>query len=371
MSENSDELEDVTDGIYKEIDEQLKDEENEGENHADSRPDRFDIAVYPADIQLQDYLTRWDRGEFKIPDFQRDYVWDQSKASKLIESFLLGLPVPAVFLYRGKTENLIVDGQQRIVSIASFLSGKFVLGESKDKKFFLKKVRTRWDKKTFEELDEETKFVLRSATMRATIIEQLKPSNDSSIYEIFERLNTGGVALNPMEVRMCVGSGIFTNLLRKLNKLENWKVLVGEKKVSQRYRDLELILRFFALQECHSEYRSPMKRFLDDYLEKQKNPCETWIKDKRELFEKAIAKALLIKDSSDILKRMKNLSILDSLLVALASNTTSDATSLKNSYEELFANEDYSEIVYGGKGTAGEAAVKGRIKIAKKILSNG
>lgn len=85
----------------------------------------YEIMNYPADITLGGYVDHWDRKELTVPDFQRMYVWDRIKASKLVESFLIGLPVPGTFLYkeRVKAGYLIIDGQQRITSVVSFIKG--------------------------------------------------------------------------------------------------------------------------------------------------------------------------------------------------------------------------------------------------------
>ncbi|HIH8983294.1 TPA: DUF262 domain-containing protein [Serratia marcescens] len=82
----------------------------------------YQISSYPADITLKGYLDKWDGKQLIIPEFQRNYVWDQVKASKLVESFLLGLPVPGVFLYKNKGSNKlsVIDGQQRIISAIRF-----------------------------------------------------------------------------------------------------------------------------------------------------------------------------------------------------------------------------------------------------------
>ncbi|WP_300304351.1 DUF262 domain-containing protein [Ferrovibrio sp.] len=94
----------------------------------------YEILNYPADTTLKGYLDQWQTHQLEVPPFQRKYVWDQVKASKLIESFLIGLPVPGVFLFkeRSKSGFLIIDGQQRITSVVAFQKGTF-----EEKKFRL------------------------------------------------------------------------------------------------------------------------------------------------------------------------------------------------------------------------------------------
>jgi hypothetical protein len=227
----------------------------------------YEIMNYPADITLGGYVDLWDRKELKIPDFQRAYVWDRVKASKLIESFLLGLPVPGTFLYkeRDKPGYLIIDGQQRIFSIVRFIKGVF-----DDNVFRLKNVDPRYAGKAFSDLSDDEQFRLKGLTLRATIIQQINPNDDTSIYHIFERLNTGGVNLNPMEVRQCVSYGPLVKALKELNEHPAWREILGMPKPDKRLRDVELALRCIAMAENGENYEKPMKGFLNQYMEKRR-----------------------------------------------------------------------------------------------------
>lgn len=222
---------------------------------------KYEIFSYPADTTIKGYLEQWNNEQLYIPEFQRAYVWDQPRASKLIESFLLGLPVPPVFLYKpaGSKTFWIIDGQQRILSLINFQKGLF--GEGK---FRLKGVDARWDGKSFEELEASDKFSLETAVLRAIVIQQTQPNDHSSIYHIFERLNTGGIRLNAMEVRQCVYISGFLNALAGLNLDPNWQLLLGVTKADKRLRDRELALRAIALSRSLDNYEKPMKRFLND-----------------------------------------------------------------------------------------------------------
>ena len=164
---------------------------------------KYQISYYPSDLTLQGYRDKWDSGQLDIPEFQRSFVWDQVRASKLIESFLLGLPVPGVFLYKQqKTNKLqIIDGQQRILSAIRFFEARF-----DERVFRLKNVHPTWEGKTYTDLSESDQYQLQDTVLRATIVQQLDPADSSSIYHIFERLNTGGLNLSPMEIRKCVYS---------------------------------------------------------------------------------------------------------------------------------------------------------------------
>lgn len=185
----------------------------------------FQISNYPADFTLRGYLEKLENESIYVPPFQREYVWDQVRASKLIESFLLGLPVPGVFLYKERKTNRlqIVDGQQRILTIHRFYKGTFG-----DRAFRLKNVHPRWDGKAYDDLEEAHRLQLDDAVLRAVVIQQLDPDDDSSIYHIFERLNSGGMRLNPMEIRKCVYFGKFVDTLSDLNNTPSWRLIIGQ-----------------------------------------------------------------------------------------------------------------------------------------------
>ncbi len=246
------------------------DETEETSEDEASNPIQYEIMNYPADTTLSGYCELWDRNQLEVPDFQRAFIWDQVKASKLVESFLLGLPVPGVFLFKshGSPSYLIIDGQQRIRSVISYIKGRI-----HDRVFKLKNVNPKWDGLSFDELPDDDQFKLKGAVLRSTIIQQINPDDGSSIYLIFERLNTGGVNLNPMEIRQCVSYGPFINALKEMNSSEAWKALLGRSKADSRLRDVELVLRCVSLAWYSDHYEKPMKGFLNTSAELQrKNP---------------------------------------------------------------------------------------------------
>ena len=226
----------------------------------------FDISSYPADYTVKVLVEKWRDGQLVIPDFQREYVWTLPQASRLVESFLLGLPVPQVFLYKERASQklLVVDGQQRLATLARFYDGKF----SGNRNFRLTGVHEKWQGKRYQDLDEEDRLRLDDAPLRSIVIQQLHPRDNSSIYLIFERLNTGGTQLNPMEIRKSVFHGEAYNLVDELNGNEDWRALLGSDDADKRLRDVELVLRVVALAADWSEYSKPMKAFLTKHMER-------------------------------------------------------------------------------------------------------
>ena len=227
---------------------------------------RYDITSYPSDYIVKVIYEQWQSGQLVIPGYQRHYVWNLKQASRLIESFLLGLPIPQVFLYRERSspKQIVVDGQQRLGTIARFYSGQF----SENRAFRLLGVNAIWEGRTYTELSEDDRTTLDTATLRSIVVRQIQPNDNTSVYQIFERLNTGGTQLNAMEIRRAIyHKGPANNLLERLNENPDWRTLFGMQQKDARFRDIELILRVLALAENWREYVKPMKKFLSAYME--------------------------------------------------------------------------------------------------------
>lgn len=329
----------------------------------------YQINYYPADLTLKGYLDKWKSGQLKIPPFQRSYVWDQVKASKLIESFLLGLPVPNVFLYKERETNKlqVIDGQQRILSAVRFFKNEF------DEKIFrLKNVNPKWNGKTYEQLDEADRFQLDDTVLRATVVQQLDPEDDSSMFHIFERLNTGGINLNPMEIRKCVYSGAHFVLLEELNTLDEWRKLIGQSKVDKRLRDTELLLRLLALSSSWSDYKKPMKHFLNGYLAASRKlkdgSKEDFINATRVNFT-MLCKYVLqhLGERPFHLRGRLNYAAMDSTLIASGIAMAKGITDLKSRYDALLKDSQY--IDWCTKDTSDEKILIGRVNKAVSILA--
>lgn len=209
----------------------------------------FNISSWGADLSFREIISMYDEDELVKPELQRKYVWDKVEASRFIESLLMGLPVPSIFLAQSGSQKLIVDGYQRIMTVYDYVNGIF----STDKKIFKlsnsEKINKRWRNKAFQELTSDEKRKIRSTTIHAIVFEQKKPeNNDTSLYQIFERINTSGRTLMAQEIRNCIYQGTLNTLLFELNKNEKWRILFGLEQEDDRMRDLEYILRFLAFK---------------------------------------------------------------------------------------------------------------------------
>ncbi|MGW8188859.1 DUF262 domain-containing protein [Sphingomonas hankookensis] len=332
------------------------------EEESDS-PIDYEIMNYPADLTLGGYVDLYDRKEISIPNFQRQYVWDRVRASKLVESFLLGLPVPGTFLYKERTKPgyLVIDGQQRIMSLIKFIQGSF-----EDKTFRLKNVQKKFEGKSFQDLTEEEKFRFKGLTLRATIIQQINPNDDTSIYHIFERLNTGGVNLNPMEVRQCISYGPLVDALKKMNEDTNWRNLIGMPKVDKRLRDVELVLRCIALAEDWESYEKPMKGFLNKYMERRRKAPESY-DELIDNFRRSVAFLYeALGERPFHLRGRLNYGALDSVMVCTLMDVA--PSDIKKRFEKLKANPAYnSAITYN---TSDESAIDTRLSTAIEFLAS-
>jgi uncharacterized protein with ParB-like and HNH nuclease domain len=278
------------------------------------------------------------------------------------------LPVPGVFLYKERSTKklLVIDGQQRIYSAIRFFKGQF-----DERTFRLKSVNSKWEGKTFDELETSDQYELKDAVLRATVVQQLDPADDSSIYKIFERLNTGGMNLNPMEIRKCVDYSEYYRLLEKLNGFDAWRRILGNKKLDKRLRDVELVLRLLALREGWKKYVKPMKRFLDKFMSgKRKLKADMLseaIGSTPSEFERVIDYVLsCLGDKPFHLRGRLNYAVMDSCVVMAYEAVAIGITDFAGRFQELVKNEEY--IRHATLNTSDEKALLARFEIAHQVL---
>lgn len=321
----------------------------------------YKIISYPSDPTLEVLIQKHERGEIIIPKFQRGWVWKPAQASRLIESFLLGLPIPAIFVYKESSEKqVVIDGQQRLRTIWGFFKEELPDGSP----FYLRGVSPQWEGKYYSTLSETDRIRLRDSTLREVIVEQIDPEDKTSIYHIFERLNTGGTGLTPQEVRNSSFHGPFNDFLFELNSNPDWRQVFGSEDPHMRMRDLELIIRFLALFEKADSYYGPMKQFLNDFMARHqwdtnKEPFES-------VFNNTINKVKSSLDSRPFnIRRGINVAVFDSVMVAFA-KSDNIPQNIKQRFEKLLVNPSYDEAITSG--TTGVLTVKSRIRLAQEIL---
>jgi hypothetical protein len=237
----------------------------EPEGLPDIQQDKRTIRTRSADPEIESLHGKWKRGKLVLqPGFQRQYVWDRKKASRLVESVLLSVPLPIIYLAEEPDlRESVIDGQQRLTSFFAFIDGRF---EASPFKLTGLDVYKELNGKTFADLSDELQDKIRYCEVRTVTI--LSDSDEELKFEIFERLNTGSVALNDMELRNCVYRGPYMEALRNLAADSEFTSVMGLKEPDRRMRDIELVLRFASFYHAtYLKYQSPMRRFFNEDME--------------------------------------------------------------------------------------------------------
>lgn len=372
----------------------------DGENSGDLAIKEYDIVSSPNDFNVLSYYSFIESGAIAIPGFQRHYVWDIRKASKLIESILMGLPIPQIFLYEdAKNRFLVIDGQQRLMTMYYFIKGRFPKRDARSKirSIFAQKgklepadlddtelfsmfkisanqdgIEGLYEGKTYATLgDLQPTFNLR--TIRNIMVKQVRPDDDrSSIFELFNRLNTCGVNLSQQEIRASLFYGPIMNCASKCNEDRNWRKILGGEP-DQRQKDVEIILRMLALANGHEGFKKPLTKFINDFCKLTKN--DTLLADSiAATFSKFAQTVSVIERDLYLEPKSKRVSvpILESLFVASSENAVRKKN--PNLYvpipttaaSRLRSHADF-ELFFTGKTTDVES-VRGRIKTAKGVM---
>lgn len=332
-------------------------------------PFQYAITSYGADYPVDGLVKRMSAGSIFIPSFQRGYVWTITQGSKFVESLLLGLPVPGIFLSKEEqTQRLmVIDGQQRLRTLEYFYEGIF---RPTGREFALQGVQPRFEGITYKSLADEDRRRLDDSILHATIVKQEQPSeDDSSIYYIFERLNTGGLLLHSQEIRAAIYHGPFNNLLGRLNEDPAWRSIYGP--ISPRMRDQELILRFLALYFRTDRYSRPMKAFLNSYMGANRALRLQDAEQIRAAFvPTANAVATALGERAFKPKRALNAAVFDAVMVGLTRRLQKERPverdAISDRYNALLANQLF--VGATERSTTDEETVRRRLDVATMIF---
>ena len=359
--------------LASQTDDDLDEEVIEAEKD-DSLPQAiYEISSFGADYDVEGLVRRLGKGDITIPDWQRNFVWTYANASRFIESLLLGLPVPGIFMGTDPEtkQQYVIDGQQRLRTLRGFYEGKF---PNSDRDFKLTGINSRFANLTYNDLESMDRRSLDNSIIHATIVRQDFPDDgDTSMYQIFERLNSGGRAVNPQEIRSAVYQGKLIDRIKKLNENAEWRSIMG--KPSPRLRDQEMILRFMAMLHDGDEYTSPMSEFLNIFTQTHRNPDCEWMHDTAELFKKTVKSFADAKGRKAFRRtggRTVNAAIFDSMSVGLASKIRDtgapDVALVSKVHDDLIADEEYFQAIE--QSTSGERSVRTRLTIAKVAFAD-
>jgi hypothetical protein len=338
-----DETSDVTTQLFHH--EELDTTEGTDEGELKVTYPREGVIIEKNDRSLSEFHRWYMQGRLIIePEWQRSYVWDKRRASKLIESFLVDIPVPVIYLAKNETSKYeVIDGVQRLTSIFDFFDGKFALSGLE--------MLPDMNKMKFSELPQDQQNKLLDATLRTF---ELSPQTSKNLlFIIFERLNTGGVALTEMEIRNCIYRGKLNNLIKKLANYDEFIRSVNQKDLHKRMLDRSLALRFLAFYEkSYLKAQGGLKAFLNDFFEVHKNPPDAKLDEFEKQFKKTVRAAYTVfGDSAFRLRRGDrksggewspriNASVLQ---VVAVSFTKYDLSQITQKADAIF--EDYLDLV--------------------------
>lgn len=223
----------------------------------------YNTKEYPVETIVQKYVTGLedDTNELFIPDYQRDSAWDERRQSKFIESVLIGLPIPFIFVAdlddeAGRLE--IVDGSQRIRALTDFMQDKLALVE-------LKKLGNL-NSFRYSDLPQARQRRFNRRTIR--MIELSSKADEETRRDIFERINTGSVELTPMEKRRGIKDGPVLDLIEKCAVIPLFKTLAPLSETSERRREREeFVLRFFAYLNGYQKFERSVIDFLNEWID--------------------------------------------------------------------------------------------------------
>lgn len=366
----------------------------------------YDISVSPNDFNVKTLFDFMESRVFKIPNFQRNYVWDIKRASKLIESLLIGIPIPQIFLFEEKKNNfLVIDGQQRLMTIYYFIKKRF---PKEGKRIELRKIfdekgsipdnilsdnnyftdftlklpeqipnkPNKFNKKNYSTLEESDKTSFNLKTIRHTVIKSSASGEEGNnvVFEIFNRLNTGGVNLKPQEIRTSLYHSNFYELLYKLNLKDEWRKLLSTETPDINMKEVEILLRGFAMLIDRENYKPSMTKFLNVFSFKAKENNDEENKLLENIFNYFILHINSLGDSKIFWTSNNrfNISVYEAVFTTLCENAYKEKDASKISHTEkekidsLKKDEEFIKA-YSQRTTSVDNTQK-RSEIAKRIL---
>jgi hypothetical protein len=309
------------------------------------------------------------------PDFQREIVWKPAEQTRFIDSLIKQLPIPSMcFSLDFKLQKWqVIDGLQRMASIIRFLSGRdWILSKLED---IDPKIAGQPISKFIDQNSELHNYYSRveNLTLPITVLrcDYSKKSHTNYLFTIFHRLNAGGMKLNNQEIRNCIYGGTFNQLLNQLNSNMAWmKINRMKSETGYRFTKQELILRFFALHDEHKSYNGRLSKFLNEYMSDNRNPQESFLNEKKKLFERTVNVILKKLFEGKVTPKI-TVTILEALLVGISENLNQleaeNNTIIKRKYHDLQMHEEFSDQKLS-EGLSGKMRVINRLDAAISIF---
>lgn len=351
--------------------------ESEQEDLLEAEPIVQHITYSGQDFDVEGLVRRLNKDDILVPTFghdderittagfQRSFVWTRPQMDRFIESLLLGYPIPGIFLVRQADRRyLVLDGQQRLRTLQLFYNG-----EVAGREFSLNNVTDQLKGLTYKSLPEDERRQLDNTFFQATVVDTdgTRESLDV-VYQIFERLNSGGTQLTPHEIRVALYAGPFIDFLERLNQDPNWRTVYGRQ--SPRLRDQELVLRILAFYSVGPTYRRPLKTFLNNFVAEYRDlqrlnyeDLETSFRRASELIASAEGRSAVRYLSSQV-----NAALTEALFVGLMRRLDFQqgiaADDVMRAINDIQNNRELQVAI--SRATANEESVKTRLEVATK-----
>lgn len=357
---------------YNEEIEKAEAEQEESEDYSETPPS--DIVAFNELRSCADLVRMHKTGQLIIkPDFQRDVVWSNPAQTRFIDSLVKQLPIPSMCLSLDyKTEKrLMIDGLQRISSIIKFLSDEeWRLSQLED-------IDTRISGRTSGYLKEkhfEIYSRIENLTIPVTVLrcDYSKKSHLNYLFTIFHRLNTGGNKLSNQEIRNCIYSGEFNELLKNIVKDNTVRKLFGlEDNTTYRYSYEELFLRIFTFSESYERYNGRLAKYLNEYMDSKRKIGKQELDEKNNKIMRTTSLIYTkILDGKQFPKLSK--STIEALFVGVYNNIDmlerEPEIELSARFERLRKDDNFS-ITSLSEGLAATEKVKSRISKGIEIFS--
>lgn len=373
-----------------EIDDYNEDKFDDLDDSDTLKPENIGTAdgVYPdANIKIDrdqysvfELKRRFDKKTIVLdPDFQREFVWSPKQKSELIESVLMGIPLPLIYLVEREDGKLaVVDGRQRLTTFFDFLDGKFRLSELR----ILKDISN----KKFNELDGKYQKFQSDFEDFQLIVQTIKPPTPDRIkFDIFDRVNRGGTNLNNQEMRNALYLGRSTRLLNRLAKRREFLDATGNSVKPKRMKDKYIILRFLAFYLLKSgtlkdknnmeiDYKSDMEDLLGKTMEYLNTIDDKTEKDLEEIFIFSMKNAFLIFGenafripSNASIRRPVSMTLFECLSYFFSKdNWIIYKDKIKVKVKELFNDSDFKKSLTSSVDSS--AMVKKRFEYMDKLI---
>lgn len=328
----------------------------EDDQGADEIPrEQRQLRTQAYDKSISDLVAMMEADDILLdPDYQRNYIWDDTKASLLIESILLNVPIPVVYVSEEEDgEWSVVDGLQRLNTLRRFFGGEFKLKRLE--------VLTELNGCSMSMLNPKASRLLRNGIIRTILI--AKESHPEIKYDIFMRLNRGAVRLTEQELRNCLYRGPFNKLLHDIRKDAWFLTQLGRSVPHKRMADAEIVLRFFMLSTWYdaetgsiAKYSGNMRSSLNKFMDTHRNAPEHQIEAFQSSFNESLDKVRAVFGDSafrtwkgNSFDERPNRAIIDSQMVAMSVFSKSlliqHANQIMRAFKELCISPEYRDAV--------------------------